>query len=293
MASDWTIGKVARWAADDFRARGITSPRLEAELLLSHVLGTDRIHVIADADRSLSASELESFREAIKRRRKGEPVAYIRGQKEFYGRVFRVDRRVLVPRPDTETLIDVALGRTRHCSLGARTLDVCTGSGCVAITLARERPTSTLCATDISADAIAVARDNALRLGAAHQIRWLVGDLCDPLSPGHDRYDLVVANPPYIPERDYESLPPDIKEFEPRVALLAGEDGLSVIRRLVAEAPRYMLSGGVIALEVGAGQAAAVSALLGDAGFCDVAVAKGYGGHERVVSARLPDHGPP
>jgi release factor glutamine methyltransferase len=293
MTEEWTIGTVVRWAADDFRARGITSPRLEAELLLSQVLGTDRIGVIVDADRRLSALELSSFRAVITRRRQGEPVAYILGKKEFFGRVFRVDRRVLVPRPDTETLVDVALGRTKHCSLGGRTLDLCTGSGCVAITIARERPTSRLSAIDLSKDAIEVAKDNALRLGAAHQIRWLAGDLYDPLSSERGGFDLVVANAPYIPEKDFSGLPIDIKAFEPRLALLGGDDGLQVIRRIVSGARRHLRAGGVLALEVGSGQAAEVAGLLRDAGFSDVLLAKDYGGHERVVSASLTCHGPP
>jgi release factor glutamine methyltransferase len=293
MAEDWTVGKVVRWAADDFRARGITSPRLEAELLLSHVLGIDRIKVIVDAARSLSASELDRFRDAIRRRRTGEPVAYIRGEKEFYGRPFRVDHRVLVPRPDTEILVEVALGRTAHCSLGGRGLDLCTGSGCVAITIACERPTASLTAIDLSPDAIAVARSNALRLGAVHQIGWLSGDLYGPIAPGRPGFDFIVANPPYIPAGEHAGLAVDIKDFEPRMALLGGDDGLDVTRRIVAEAPAHLRAGGLLAIEVGSGQAAAVAVLFGEAGFSDVRIAKDYGGHDRVVSAARPSYGPP
>jgi release factor glutamine methyltransferase len=284
---------VVRWAADDFRARGISSPRLEAELLLSHVLGIDRIHLIVDAENALSAPELASYRDAIRRRRTGEPVAYIRGYKEFYGRVFCVDQRVLIPRPDTEILVEVALARTRWCDLGGRALDLCTGSGCVAITLACERPTSMLFATDLSSDAIAVAKSNALRLGAAHQISWLVGDLYDALSVESERFDFIVANPPYIPENEHESLPVDIKAFEPRLALLGGDDGLSVTRRIAAGASAHLLEGGVLALEVGSEQAASVAKLLEGAGLCDVRIAKDYGGNDRVVSGVRGRQGPP
>jgi release factor glutamine methyltransferase len=164
----------------------------------------------------------------------------------------------------------------------------------VAITLARERPTSTLCAIDLSADAIAVARDNGLRLGAVHQIHWIAGDLYGPLSAGQDRFDLIVANPPYIPESDHASLPVDIKDFEPRLALLGGDDGLAVVRRIVSGAPRYLRPGGVLALEVGGhAQAAPVAQMLEDAGFVDVVVAKDYGGNDRVVSGALGRQGPP
>lgn len=279
MAADWTIGKVARWAADDFRARGITSPRLEAELLLSHVLGTDRIHVIADADRSLSASELESFREAIKRRRKGEPVAYIRGQKEFYGRVFRVDRRVLVPRPDTETLIDVALA----CLLdhaAPQILDLGTGSGCVAITLQLERPDARVCATEVSAAALAVARANAQTLGAS--VTFLQGDWFAALGPGA-AFDLIVSNPPYVACAD-----PHLAALrhEPPLALTDGGNGLQCLSILIAGARTYLCGEGWLALEHGYDQAAAVGQRMQDAGFRQVTVHRDAGGQTRVTAGR-------
>src|SRR5271170_6766306 len=162
----WTIEAVVRWASDDFRARGLDRPRLDAEVLLAHALGTTRMQLVIDAKRPLEPEELVRFRDLVKRRRAREPVAYLVGVREFYGRQFRVDRRVLVPRPDTETLVDVALARTEARSLSMRALDLCTGSGCVAITLARERPTCFVVATDVSADALLIARENALRLGA-------------------------------------------------------------------------------------------------------------------------------
>lgn len=289
MSEPWTVGRVVRWAADDFRTRGIESPRLEAELLLAHALGTDRMRIIVEPERGLSDGELGRYRELIQRRRKGEPVAYLRGEKEFYGRMFRVDGRVLVPRPDTELLVDTALKRTATRSMGVRYLDLCTGSGCVAISLARERPASKVFAVDSSADALAVARDNGVRLGAAFQVAWLLGDLFAPLAPfAPIVFDLVVANPPYIPEGEIASLSLDIRGFEPRLALSGGADGLDVIRRIVAGAPRFLRSSGVLAMEVGMGQALEVRALYEGAGFTDVAIDKDYGGHDRVVSGTLP-----
>src|SRR5262249_39431210 len=154
------------WAAEDFRARGLDTPRLDAELLLGHALSCTRVQLVIDGGRLLEPAELGRFRDLVRRRRAREPVAYLVGVREFYGRTFRVDKRVLVPRPDTETLVEEALERTRHVSMSMRALDLCTGSGCVAVTLARERPTSAVTGTDVSADALAVARDNALRLGA-------------------------------------------------------------------------------------------------------------------------------
>lgn len=282
----WTIGRVVRWATDDFRAKGIESPRLEAELLLAYVLGVDRMRILLDQDRPLTPDELARFREVIKRRRAREPVAYIRGEREFYGRVFRVDRRVLIPRPDTEILVETALRRTQHIAMSGRMLDLCTGSGCVATTFALERPTWQVTGTDISEGAIEVARDNAHRLGAIWNVRWLVGDLFEPI--GDERFDLVTANPPYIPASEAPQLSPDIREHEPHLALFGGDDGLSISARIIREAPRHLRKRGVLAMEVGAGQADEVASLFEKAGFVEVEKARDYGGHERVVSGIAP-----
>src|SRR5450755_2202817 len=226
----WTIESLLRWAADDFRSRGIDSPRLDAELLLAKALGTTRIQLVVDARRPLSPDELSRMRELVRRRRSREPVAYILGEREFYGREFRVDKRVLVPRPDTETLVEVALARTRGCSMSMRALDLCTGSGCVAISLARERPTASVVGVDLSADALAVARDNALRLGA-YNVALREGDLFEGL--GDARFDVVTANPPYIASSEIATLMADVRDFEPRLALDGGADGLALVRRIV------------------------------------------------------------
>jgi release factor glutamine methyltransferase len=282
MTEVWTIGRVVRWAADDFRTRGIENPRLEAEILLASALGLERMRVIIEPERPLVGNELARYRDMIQRRRKGEPVAYILGQREFYGRVFKLDRRVLVPRPDTEILVEVALVRTARCSMSARVLDLCTGSGCVAITLAAERPTLRVDAVDLSADAITVARENAIRLGAVFPVRWLVGDLFAPIDA--EGYDLITANPPYIPESEIATLPADIRAFEPHAALSGGADGLEVTRRIVRDAPRFLGESGVLAVEIGSGQGDQVAGLFAEAGFVDVERKKDYGGHERVVS---------
>ncbi|HEX3772751.1 MAG TPA: peptide chain release factor N(5)-glutamine methyltransferase [Polyangiaceae bacterium] len=282
---EWTIESVLRWATDDFRARGIERPRLDSELLLGKALGRTRIQLIADAKQLLEPGELGRFRELLKRRRAREPVAYILGVREFYGRPFRVDARVLIPRPDTETLIEVALERTRALSMSARFLDLCTGSGAVAVTLARERPTSLVVATDISPDAVAVARENALRLGA-YNVALRASDLFAGLEPAW-RFDLVTANPPYIAAGEIDGLQPEIRDHEPRLALAAGIDGLDVVRRIVVEARPRLRPRGVLAVEVGFGQAPAVAALFASAGFVEVEVRRDYGRVERVVSGVL------
>lgn len=282
----WTIESLLKWATDDFRAKGIDSPRLDAEVLLGWALGKSRIELIVEAKRELEPDELAKFRDAVKRRRAREPVAYVRGFREFYGRTFKVDKRVLVPRPDTETLVEVALERTKHLSMCMRALDLCTGSGCVAVSLARERPTSQVVATDLSGDALAVARDNALRLGA-YNVAFFQGDLFAAVD-ARLRFDVVTANPPYIPSAEIPKLDPDIRDFEPSLALDGGSDGLDFVRRIVEEAPAHLEKNGIVALEIGYDEADRVRGIFSAKGFTDVETKRDYGKIERVVSARWP-----
>jgi release factor glutamine methyltransferase len=284
----WTIGSILKWATDDFRSRGIEQPRLDAEVLLSSALRATRVQLIVDSMRPLMPDELARFRDLVKRRRAREPVAYLLGEREFYGRPFRVDRRVLIPRPDTETLVTVALSRSAACALSARVLDLCTGSGCVAVSLARERPTGKVLATDLDAGALEVARTNAHRLGA-YNVSFSQGDLYAGLRPHFGgTFDLIVSNPPYIPAGDIPGLAADVRSFEPRLALDGGADGLDLLRRVVDGAPPMLAGGGALAVEVGAGEAPQVAALFEARGFRDVATAKDYGKIERVVSGVWP-----
>ncbi|HEY2514319.1 MAG TPA: peptide chain release factor N(5)-glutamine methyltransferase [Polyangiaceae bacterium] len=278
----WTIEAVVKWATDDFRARGIDKPRLDAEVLLAFALNTDRMRLVIDSKRPLEPEELARFRDLVKRRRVREPVAYLLGVREFYGRKFRVDKRVLIPRPDTETLVDVALARTEGRSLSMRALDLCTGSGCVAITLARQRPTGRVHATDLSAEALEVARENALRLGA-YNVSFSPGDLFAALPKGCGPFDVITANPPYIASGEIPGLEKDIKDFEPRLALDGGGDGLDLVRRIVEAAPERLAAGGVLATEIGAGEAEEAVKLFEARGFTQVTVTRDYGRIERVV----------
>jgi release factor glutamine methyltransferase len=286
-AEPWTIARLLRWAADDFRARGFDSPRLDAELLLAEAVGSDRVRLILDSQRELQPEELARFRSYIKRRRVGEPIAYILGRREFHGLTFRVDRRVLVPRPDTETLVGVALERTRKAFMFGRMLDLCTGSGCVAIAFAKQRPTWRITALDASADAITLAVENSVRLGAVFSICFGVGDLTAPLRP-EQRFELVTANPPYIPSAELSTLDKGITQFEPRAALDGGSDGLEIVRRIVSEAVPRLEPKGLLALEVHWDQAARVAELLEAAGLAQIERQRDYGGHERVVSGCRP-----
>jgi release factor glutamine methyltransferase len=284
-AEPWTIGRVIRWAAEDFAKRSHHAPRLDAELLLGAALGLDRVRLIIESERTLTAHELARYRSLIERRRRGEPIAYILGRREFFGLDLVVDRRVLVPRPDTEALVEVALERTRGRSAYGRALDLCTGSGCVALAFAKARPTWRVTATDLDEDALALAWENTRRTGIAHALRVLPGDLFAPVRS--ERFDLVVGNPPYIPSSDIAGLMVDVRDFEPRRALDGGPDGLDLVRTIVREAPERLTPGGLLALEVGFDQGDRVAVLFQSAGFSAIERRRDYGGHERVVSGRL------
>lgn len=288
MSEVWTVGKVVRWATDDFKSRGLPSPRLDAELLLSMVLGIDRIKIITDDTRPLSRDELARYKALILRRRAHEPIAYLRGEREFYGRSFNVTRDVLIPRPDTEVLVEVALRRTRARNLFARVVDVCTGSGCVAITLAKERPTWRIGAFDLSPQALEVAKRNAQRLGGLQALFFRAGDLLAPLGEPRPVLDLITANPPYIPEAELSTLDADVRDFEPHLALSGGDDGFSVTRRLVPDAFARLVPGGVLATEIMAGTSTQVIELFERAGFGSIEMSRDYAGHDRVVSGVKP-----
>jgi release factor glutamine methyltransferase len=283
----WSIKRVLAWATDDFKRRGNQSARLDAELLLGEALGFDRIKLIVEAERPLADDELSRYRALIKRRRVGEPMAYILGRREFFALPFVVDRRVLIPRPDTEILVETALNGTRERHLYGRMLDLCTGSGCVAIAFAKARPTWRVTAVDVSPEAASVARENTQRAGVVHNLSILEGDLFAPLPPGSE-FELITANPPYIPSADIAGLDADVRDFEPRLALDGGADGLHVTRRLVSEALRYLSPGGLLALEGGFDQAPAVAKLLAENGFAEIMRSKDLAGIERVVSGRRP-----
>ncbi|MFW2389399.1 MAG: peptide chain release factor N(5)-glutamine methyltransferase [Polyangiales bacterium] len=255
-ARTWTIREILDWATKDFADKGIDSPRLDAELLVAKALGIDRVGLYLDLNRPLVDGERGAIRPLIARRREREPVSYILGYRDFYGRRFTVSPDVLIPRPDTETLIEHALECIPEDS-PCRVLDVGTGSGAIAITLAAERPLATVTASDNSRDALAVAAGNAERLGVAERI---VFDEANLLNEG-GVFDVIVSNPPYIRRAEMETLQSEVRDHEPLGALEAGDDGLDVIRALLAAAAPAVSSGAPMLIEVGKGQAPLVSDL--------------------------------
>lgn len=282
----WSVKRVLAWAAEDLKRRGNEGGRLDVELLLGRVIGLDRIGLIVQSERPLAPGELSAFRDLFKRRRGGEPVAYLLGEREFYGISLRVDARVLIPRPDSERLVEVALTRTRERSMRGDALDLCTGSGCVAIAFARQRPTWRVTASDISADASALARINAHRTGAIRNLRLLTGSLFAPVAG--QRFDLITANPPYIATGELTTLPVDVRDFEPRLALDGGADGLDLVRQIAEQGPQHLTAGGILAMEIGSDQGPAALAILQHHGYRDLELARDLAGRDRVISGYGP-----
>jgi release factor glutamine methyltransferase len=278
----WTIRDVLEWATEDFAARGIESPRLDAELLVAKALGIDRIGLYLDLNRPLVDRERSAIRPLVARRREREPVAYILGHRDFYGRRFSVTPEVLIPRPDTETLVEHAL-RCIPEDTACRVLDVGTGSGAIAVTLAAERPQALVTATDVSEGALRVAAENAERLGVEARVRFERADLLN----GAEQYDVIVSNPPYIAQSEIETLQAEIRDHEPIAALEAGEDGLDVVRALLTAAEPVTASGAQMLIEIGAGQAVSViDFATGHTAWQPVAVYRDLNAVERVVHLR-------
>jgi release factor glutamine methyltransferase len=301
-ARAWTILEVLKWTTSRFAERGLASPRLDAELLAAHAFGLARIALYAQFDRPLQPTELAALRALVKRRQAGEPVAYITGRKEFWSLDLAVDPRVLIPRPDTETAVELVLDllrppRTQPTDAAddaaapvavvpavapARIADIGTGSGAIALALKRELPHADVVAVDVSPDALAVARANADKLGLA--IDFVAGSLAAPLA---DRaaFDVIVANLPYIPRAEIATLAPEV-QTEPRLALDGGPDGLDLVRQLILQALERLRPGGHLVLEIGQGQAAATADLCRAAGYAQVGSRRDLDGIERVVFAQ-------
>jgi len=280
------IADALRAAAERLRAAGVPTPELDAEVLLASALGVSRARVAAERRSPLAATDAEAFASLLERRSRREPVAYLTGEREFWSLELAVDPRVLVPRPETETVVEEAVRWLRARSAGARVADVGTGSGAIALAVAAEAAAGVrVVAIDRSAPALAVARDNARRLAPRLRARvsFARADLLAPFASGS--LDLVVANPPYLSPADLASAEPELR-FEPLEALAGGDgDGLGVVRRLLREARRALREGGAAAIEIGAGQGAAAVAAATAAGFGEVRVVRDLAGRDRLLLA--------
>ncbi len=270
---DRAVGKLA--------AAGVADPRLDAELLMAQACGATRAEVLAGLH-SPSPEALARFEEFIARRAAREPLAYIAGHREFYALDLIVNPAVLIPRPETEAVVDAALALIAQAP-EARILDLGTGSGCIALALAANAPRAHIVAADICAAALEIARANALRLGLSGRVDFVCGDLFEAVKDA--RFDLVVSNPPYV--EDSAPLAPEISDFEPPIALYAGPDGLTFYRRIAASIRGHLESGGTLIVEVGAAQAQAVAGLCRDSGAIKVEVMRDLAGAARVVQARF------
>jgi len=281
-----TVLEVIQRSAEFLGNKGVDSPRLQTELLLAHALRLPRLNLYLNFERQLAAAELEAVRELVRRRGNREPLQHILGAASFCGLEIKVNRHVLVPRPETELLAERAWNFLSSInSLPATALDFGTGSGCIAIALAAKCPAAQVDAVDISAEALSVARENARLNGLADRIQFLVGDGFAGLPRGL-AYDLIVANPPYVPRAEIDALQPEVREYDPRPALDGGADGLDFFHRLAAEAAGHLGAAGKILLEFGDGQAGRIGELFVQHKWVVENVDPDYSGRPRFLTAR-------
>ncbi len=285
--ADVTVGELRRRAADALKAAGIANPVREADWLLVHTLELPSHALLLEGERAVPPRQTERSWSLIRRRASREPLQYLLGTQEFRGLDMAVTPDVLIPRPETELLVEETLHAIAGVN-GPYLADVGTGSGCIAVAVVREQPDATMYALDISAPALAVARANAIRHGMFDRIRFVQTDLLGAFSArARERFDVVVSNPPYIPVGELEGLQPEVSRYEPRVALAAGADGLVYYRRLLREAPMLLKQGGCLIVELGAGQADSAMSLARSSGAYDSLVCrKDAAGIERVLVAR-------
>jgi release factor glutamine methyltransferase len=257
---DWTVGRLLTWTDQFFAQKGSRSPRLDAELLLAHALQCSRMEIYTRYHDVAGEEERQRFRELVRKRSEGCPVAYLVGRKEFYSLSLEVNPAVLIPRPATETLVMECLKLARDIT-APRILDIGTGSGNIAIAVARNKPDAPVTATDISPESLEVARRNASANKVAERIRFLQGDLFQPISQG-ERFQFIVSNPPYVSDDEWNRLEVNVRDYEPRSALQAGAEGLDIIERLIREAPPFLEPGSYLMFEIAPGQEEAVRRLL-------------------------------
>ncbi len=273
----WTVGRLLQWTAGFFEKKSLETPRLDAEVLLAHVLKMKRLDLYTGYERPMAPPELDAYRALVKRRAEHEPIAYLVGEQGFHDIELKVDKRVLVPRPETELLVEVA---AKHAP--ERFADIGTGSGAIVLALLHTLPAASALATDKSEDAITVAQDNARRLSLNARVQFRVGEFFAPF--GQEKFDLIVSNPPYVGTHD--AIDKSVADFEPKDALFAGDDGLDALRVIVEGAQRHLRDKGALILECGQGQAEKVAELARAAGFVETKIHNDHAGIARIVETR-------
>lgn len=286
----WRVVDLLDWTTQYFAKHAVPNPRLDAEVLLGHLLEKTRLQLYLHFEMPVFQEHLAPYRELIKKRLEHTPVSYLTNRKEFMSLDFYVDERVLIPRPETEQLVETIL--TEKTGDSDSLLELGTGSGVIATSLAVHQPEWDIIATDISEPALAVAQKNAETHACTAQIKFLSGDLFEPIKAmdptGEIRFDWIVCNPPYIKKTEWDTLSPDVREYEPEIALFAGDDGLTVIRRLIAEAPEYLAPNGKLIIEIGDTQGDTVRPLIdAEPAYCTHELLKDYAEKERIVLARV------
>jgi len=284
--SDWTIQKLLTWLTEYLTQKDVDSPRLSAELLLSKVLELKRIELYTQFGKVVPKEQLDQLHGLVKRAGLHEPVAYLVGKTEFYSIEFEVTSDCLIPRPETEQLVQRAIEFLRKRGAGQLVCDLCTGSGIIAVAVGKSVPDAKVIATDISAEALAVAARNVEKHGLQERIELRQGDLFEPLIPPLDQFDLIASNPPYVSAAEYEKLEKNVKDYEPRIALYAGEGGLDAYRRIAEKVGSFLKPDGILLIEIGYQQGPAVRELLEQTGvFASIEVEKDFQKHDRVVVA--------
>ncbi|MBI5199110.1 MAG: peptide chain release factor N(5)-glutamine methyltransferase [Nitrospirae bacterium] len=294
-SSQFTVLRILKQAEEEIRVSGVPNPRLDAEALLSRALDIDRVGLYTQYERILSEEEVNNFFGLVKRRNKREPLQYILGNTEFFGLGFIVTPDVLIPRPETELLVEEALKQFTAYGSQFTVLDLCTGSGCIAVTLAKKLEGVRIYGVDISARALRVAKENARRHRVEGKINFIQGDLFEPFTVHGSRFtvhgcrfNLIVSNPPYIPSSEIDFLQEEVKDYEPREALDGGNNGLSFLKRIIKEAPDYLKAGGSLLLEIGYGQKERVYEIAEEREIYQThKVIKDFAGIERVVKLNI------
>jgi release factor glutamine methyltransferase len=284
----WTIQKLLNWVTEYLTSKKIDSPRLGAELLLSYVLGLKRIELYTQFEKTVAREQLDRLHNLVERAGKHEPIAYLAGKTEFYSLELETTADCMIPRPETELLVERAVEFLRTRSSKQLVCDLCTGSGCIAVAIAQNYPDCRIIATDISDAALSIAARNIGKYNLKERIQLLCGDLFDPIVPQLDigKFDLIVCNPPYISANEFEKLDKNVKEYEPKLALFAGDDGLDIYRRIVERVGEFLKPNAALMLEIGYSHGRAVRGLLeGTGGFTKITIEKDFHDYGRIVIA--------